>query len=249
MSNSAEINTVRAVVLLSGGLDSAVTLALARRDGARCTALSFNYGQRHRAELDAASRLAAALGAERHIVLPIDLRAIGGSALTSDIAVPRDRSGYAVGRSSRTSRFAPDDIPITYVPARNLIFLSIAAGLAEVLGARSIYIGVNAIDYSGYPDCRSEFIESFARCAALGTKAGVKGQPVEIRAPLIELAKSDIVRLGVSLGVDFSQTHSCYDPDPQGRACAHCDSCLLRMSGFADAGVPDPTIYAPGGGA
>ena len=223
----------RAVVLVSGGLDSAVTLALARRDGGACVALSLDYGQRHRTELDAARAVAASLGAERHVVMNVDLRAIGGSALTTHIAVPKDRDVTHAR-----------DIPATYVPARNLIFLSIAAGLAEVERAGAIYLGVNAIDYSGYPDCRPAFLESFRRCVALATKAGVEGVGIEVRAPLIEMSKAEIIRVGAGLGVDFSLTRSCYDPDARGRACGHCDSCQLRSSGFAQAGVPDPTVYA-----
>ncbi len=225
-------DTPRAVVLLSGGLDSAVTLAIARRDGAQCVALSFDYGQRHRTELHAAARVAAQLGAARHIVLPLDLRAIGGSALTADIDVPKDRD------------VATDEIPITYVPARNLVFLSIAAGLAETENAEAIYLGVNAIDYSGYPDCRPDFINAFAQCAALATKVGVEGRPLAITTPLLKMTKADIIRTGADLGVDFALTHSCYDPDEQSRACGHCDSCVLRMQGFADANIPDPTPYA-----
>lgn len=221
----------RAVVLLSGGLDSAVTLALARRDGCDCVALSFDYGQRHRAELQAATKVAASLGAARHVVLPLDLRAIGGSALTADIDVPKDRDT------------ASAEIPVTYVPARNLVFLSLAAGLAETEFAEAIYLGVNAIDYSGYPDCRPAFIEAFATCAALATKAGVEGTPLHIRTPLISMSKAEIIRTGAALGVDFSLTHSCYDPDAAGRACGHCDSCVMRKRGFEEAGVPDPTVY------
>ncbi len=229
---SACHSTTRAVVLLSGGLDSAVTLAIAQRDGCECVALSFDYGQRHRAELQAASRLAKQFNLIRHVVLPLDLRTIGGSALTADIDVPKDRIDD------------PNEIPITYVPARNLVFLSIASGLAETCGAEAIYLGVNAIDYSGYPDCRPDFIGAFARCAALATKAGVEGGSLEIRTPLIAMTKADIVRTGAELGVDFALTHSCYDPSSDGGACGHCDSCVLRRRGFEEANVADPTRYA-----
>jgi 7-cyano-7-deazaguanine synthase len=234
-----------AVALISGGLDSAVALACARRDGREVWALTFDYGQRHRAELDAAGVVAASLGAARHVVMRIDLRAVGGSALTSDMAVPKDRGAAEMSRG----------IPATYVPARNLVFLSCAAGLAEVAGAGEIYIGVNAVDYSGYPDCRAEFIEAFERAANLGTKAGVEGAGaglrwLTVRAPLVELSKAEIIRVGTGLGVDFSLTHSCYDPVVRGAevlACGRCDSCRIRARGFRDAGVEDPTRYAPGG--
>jgi 7-cyano-7-deazaguanine synthase len=219
-----------AVCLLSGGLDSATCLAVARRDGFACYALSFDYGQRHRTELDAAARVAESLGAIQHLVMPIDLRAFGGSALTADIDVPK--SGLSAG------------IPITYVPARNTIFLAFALGWAEVLGSSDIFIGVNAIDYSGYPDCRPEFIEAFERLANLATKAGVEGRTrVEIHTPLIQLSKCAIIKLGAELGVDFRLTHSCYDPDRNGRACGLCDSCRLRLQGFAQAGLKDPVEY------
>ncbi len=224
-----------AVVLLSGGLDSATALAVARRDGFRCHALSFAYGQRHAAELDAARRVAAALGAAEHRVVPIDLRAFGGSALTADIDVPKDRPADAMAHG----------IPVTYVPARNTVFLAFALGWAEVLGAFDIYLGVNAVDYSGYPDCRPEFVEAFERLANLATKAGVEGVgQFRVRAPLIRLTKAEIIGLGASLGVDYGLTHSCYDPTPDGAACGRCDSCLLRRAGFVAAGVPDPTRYA-----
>lgn len=221
-----------AIVLLSGGLDSATLPALARRDGFDVHALSFDYGQRHRVELEAARRVAIASGALRHVVFPLDLRVFGGSALTADIDVPKD---------------GPMDtgaIPVTYVPARNLVFLSLAAGYAETVGSRDLYIGVNAVDYSGYPDCRSEFIASFERTAALATKAGVEGRGVRVRTPLIDLSKHEIVALGGSLGVDFGLTSSCYDPTPAGLACGRCDSCRLRARGFERAGMPDPTRYA-----
>ena len=219
-----------AVCLLSGGLDSATCLALARRDGFACYALSFDYGQRHRVELDAAKRVAQSLGAERHVIAAIDLRVFGQSALTDDaIAVPK-------GRALNST-----DIPVTYVPARNTIFLSFALAWAEVLGASDIFIGVNALDYSGYPDCRPEFIEAFERMANLATKAGVEGATrIKIHTPLIALSKAGIVRLGSELGVDFSLTHSCYDPDLAGRACGACDSCVLRRKGFEEAGITDP---------
>ena len=218
------------VCLLSGGLDSATCLAFARREGYRCFALSFDYGQRHRAELDAARRVAASLGAEKHLIVPVDLRAFGGSALTDDIEVPK--TGVQEG------------IPVTYVPARNTIFLSFAMAWAEVLGAADIFIGVNAIDYSGYPDCRPEFIEAFERMANLATKAGVEQRTrVKIHTPLIRLSKSEIIKLAAELGVDFRLTHSCYDPDEGGRPCGLCDSCRLRLKGFAEAGVRDPLEY------
>jgi len=219
-----------AVCLLSGGLDSATCLALARRDGFACYALSFDYGQRHRVELDAARRVALSLKAEQHVVAKIDLRMFGQSALTDDaIAVPK-------GRALDTA-----DIPVTYVPARNTIFLSFALAWAEVLGSCDIFIGVNALDYSGYPDCRPEFIAAFERMANLATKAGVQGATrIKIHTPLIALSKAGIVRLANELGVDFSLTHSCYDPDPAGHACGACDSCVLRRKGFAEAGIIDP---------
>lgn len=224
-----------AVVLLSGGLDSATALAVARRDSFRCHALSIAYGQRHTVELDAARRVAQALGAVEHRIVAIDLRAVGGSALTADIAVPKDRS---------TPEMATG-IPITYVPARNTVFLALALGYAEVLDSFDIFIGVNAIDYSGYPDCRPEFVAAFEELANLATRAGVEGRGrYHIHAPLVQLSKADIIRLGHSLGVDYSLTHSCYDPAPDGAACGHCDSCLLRREGFAAAGLTDPTRYA-----
>jgi 7-cyano-7-deazaguanine synthase len=230
------VETSDAVILLSGGLDSATTLAVARRDGFRCHALSFDYGQRHRFELQAARRVAEALGAVEHRILRVDLRAFGGSALTGDADVPRDRSGQDMGAG----------IPITYVPARNTIFLGLALGYAEVLGAADIFIGVNAIDFSGYPDCRPAFIEAFERLANVATKMGVEGRRIRIRAPLIDLTKARIIRLGLDLGVDYALTHSCYDPDPEtGRPCGGCDSCRLRAAGFREAGVADP--LGPGG--
>lgn len=221
------------MVLLSGGLDSATVLAVAQERGFTCHCLSFDYHQRHRAELDAASRVARTLGAAGHRVVTVDLRAVGGSALTDQIGVPKGRPREAL----------PGDIPVTYVPARNLVFMSVAVGLAEVLGARDIFLGVNAVDYSGYPDCRPEFIGAFARAADAGTKAGVEGRGFTFHTPLIEMTKAQIVREGVRLGVDYSLTRSCYDPDEQGRACGRCDSCQIRRRGFEEAGVEDPTVY------
>jgi 7-cyano-7-deazaguanine synthase len=217
------------VVLVSGGLDSATTLAIARADGFRCHALSFDYGQRHRVELDAARRVAAALGAAAHRILPMPLGELGHSALTDpSIAVPEQPG---------------EGIPVTYVPARNTVFLACALGYAEVIGACDIYIGVNAVDYSGYPDCRPEFIAAFEEVANLATKAAVEGRPMHIRAPLIEWSKAEIIRRGSALGVDYSITVSCYQPDALGRACGRCDACRLRRAGFEQAGVADPTRY------
>jgi 7-cyano-7-deazaguanine synthase len=219
-----------AIVLLSGGLDSATTLAIAVREGFRCHAVSFGYGQRHAAELDAARQVAAALGAVEHRVMGIDWGGIGGSALTDPgIAVPEAPTA---------------GIPITYVPARNTVFLALALGWAEVLGAQDLFIGVNAVDYSGYPDCRPEFITAFERLANLATKAGVEGGEFRVHAPLIDLTKADIIRRGLALEVDYSMTVSCYQADAAGRACGRCESCRLRRAGFAAAGVPDPTRYA-----
>lgn len=215
----------RAVVLLSGGLDSATTLAFAVSKGYECYALSFNYGQRHVFELKAARRVAKALGAARHEVVKVDLARFGGSALTSSVPVPKGRSHKAIGQG----------IPVTYVPARNTVFLSLALAWAESLGAYDIFIGVNALDYSGYPDCRPEFIRAFERTANLATKAGVEGRRFKVHAPLIKLSKAGIIRLGRKLGVDFSITHSCYDPAPDGTPCGRCDSCLLREKGFKEA--------------
>jgi 7-cyano-7-deazaguanine synthase len=221
----------RAVCLLSGGLDSATTMAVARRDGFERYALSFDYGQRHRVELEAASAVAKSLGAAKHVVMRIDLRQFGGSALTDNIDVPK--TGAANG------------IPVTYVPARNTIFLSFALAWAEVLEASDIFLGVNAIDYSGYPDCRPEYIAAYERMANLATKAGVEGRTrIRIRTPLIALSKCDIVALARELDVDLALTRSCYDPDQQGRACGLCDSCRLRLKGFAEAGFADPIVYA-----
>lgn len=219
----------RAVILLSGGLDSATVVAMAREQGYACYTMSFDYGQRHRAELDAAARVARDLGVIEHKVIGLNLNGIGGSALTDDsIAVPETPG---------------EGIPVTYVPARNTVFLSLALGWAEVLGARDIFIGVNAVDYSGYPDCRPEFIESFEHMANLATKAGVEGQGFTIQAPLQNLSKADIVKAGVRLGVDYGLTVSCYQADDQGRACRKCDSCRLRAEGFAAARISDPTRY------
>jgi len=224
----------RAVCLVSGGLDSATSLACARRDGFEVYALSFDYGQRHKVELEAAARVAKALGAARHEITRIDLRLFGGSALTGEIEVPKHRAAAEMSRG----------IPVTYVPARNTIFLSFALAWAEVLGASDIYLGVNAVDYSGYPDCRPEYIEAFRRMANLATKSGVEGlMALNIHTQLIALSKAEIIRLGVSLGVDYSLTHSCYDPDPAGLACGECDSCRLRLAGFAEAGLSDPLQY------
>jgi 7-cyano-7-deazaguanine synthase len=219
-----------AVCLLSGGLDSSTCLALARREGYACHALSFDYGQRHRVELEAAARVAAAVGVERHMVVRLGLDAIGGSALTADIAVPKGRAAEEMQHG----------IPVTYVPARNTIFLSYALAWAEVLESSDIFIGVNALDYSGYPDCRPAYIDAFERMANLATKAAVEGSTkLQIHAPLLRLGKAEIVKLGAELGLDFSLTHSCYDPDAAGRACGECDSCLLRRRGFEEAGIAD----------
>jgi len=222
-----------AVVLLSGGLDSYTAAAVARRDGFDLYALSIRYGQRHVMELEAAGRIAAALDVRRHLEIEVDLSRMGGSALTGDIAVPKDVP------------IDPAVIPVTYVPARNTVFLSLALGWAEVVGAAHAFIGVNALDYSGYPDCRPEFIRAFEALARVATKAGVEGQPFTVHAPLIELSKADIVRLGVSLELDYGLTHSCYDPLPGGQPCRHCDSCRLRAAGFAEAGIADPLVANP----
>jgi 7-cyano-7-deazaguanine synthase len=225
-----------AVVLLSGGLDSTTVLAIAQSEGFVPYALSFQYGQRHVAELDAARRIAASAGVAGHVVAEIDLRVFGGSALTADIDVPKGRSEGEMGAG----------IPITYVPARNTIFLSFALAWAETLGASDVFVGVNALDYSGYPDCRPEYIEAFERMANLATKAGVEGtQRLTIHAPLMQLTKEGIIRRGLELGVDYSATQSCYDPDAEGRACGACDACQLRLRGFAAVGVPDPAPYQP----
>ena len=220
-----------AVVLLSGGMDSAVVLAIANGQGFACEALSFDYGQRNRCELLAAQRVAKQIGASGHAVLSIDMRPIGGSALTDDIAVPKERADIGEG------------IPVTYVPARNTIFLSYALALAEVKGASDIFIGVNALDYSGYPDCRPEYIEAFENMARLATKSGVGGAPLEIHTPLSAMRKSDIVLKGLELGVDFSLTHTCYDPVDDGKPCGSCDACILRRKGFEEIGERDPLPY------
>ncbi|MGD2009032.1 MAG: 7-cyano-7-deazaguanine synthase QueC [Cellvibrionales bacterium] len=221
---------IKAVVLTSGGLDSATVLAMARDAGRHCYALSFDYGQRHRAELDAAARVAAAFPGTVHKTVTLDLREIGGSALTDDgIDVPTEPTS---------------GIPVTYVPARNTVFLALALGWAEVLDADEIYIGVNAVDYSGYPDCRPEFIEAFSKMAELATKAGVEGEGIRLCTPIIDMSKAEIIAAGSALGVDYSKTVSCYQADPHGLACGQCDSCRLRAQGFRDAGIPDPTLYA-----
>jgi 7-cyano-7-deazaguanine synthase len=222
---------VKAVILLSGGLDSATVLAIAKSEGRECLALSIVYGQRHGVELHAAKRVADAIGVAEHVIHPLDLRVFGASALTADINVPKD----AVG--------APG-IPITYVPARNTIFLALALGYAEARDAAEIWIGVNALDYSGYPDCRPEFIDAFQQVIWKGTRSGVEHHEPRLIAPLLHMTKADIIRRGVTLGVDYAITHSCYDPTPDGRACGHCDSCILRRKGFEEAGVVDPTLYA-----
>jgi 7-cyano-7-deazaguanine synthase len=232
--------TKPAVVLLSGGLDSATATAVAQRDGFETYALSFSYGQRHSAELDAARTVASVQRVKDHKIIPIDLRSFGGSALTDDIEVPKDRDAAEMS----------EGIPVTYVPARNTIFLSFALAWAEVLRSSDIFIGVNSLDYSGYPDCRPEYIQAFQSMARLATKAGVEGTTeLRIHAPLVALTKAEIIRLGTELGVDYAQTVSCYDADASGAACAHCDSCLLRQKGFAEAGIPDPTRYQTGSGA
>lgn len=223
-----------AVVLLSGGLDSATTLAVARDRGFRTFALSVDYGQRHRVELHSAARLARAAGVADHRTVTLDLRAIGGSALTADLAVPKDRSAEDISHG----------IPVTYVPARNTILLGLALGYAETVGAFDIFIGANVLDYSGYPDCRPEFLVAFEQLAQLATRAGVEGVGrFRVHAPLLRMTKAEIIREGTRLGVDYALTLSCYDPDAEGRACGRCDSCLLRKKGFAEAGVPDPTRY------
>lgn len=224
----------RAVVLLSGGLDSATTLAIAKSEGYECYALSFDYGQRHRFELEAANRVAEANAVQDHITIQIDLRKFGGSALTAEIDVPKDRDELTMSTG----------IPITYVPARNTVFLSLALGWAEVLGAFDLFIGVNAVDYSGYPDCRPDFIEQFAKLANLATKAGVDDEgSFQVHTPLIDLTKAEIIQRGLALGVDYGLTHSCYDPSAEGISCGHCDSCQLRKKGFEAAGEVDPISY------
>ncbi len=222
------------VILLSGGLDSTTCLAWARAQGFTCHTLAVDYGQRHRIELDAARRVAEAQGVRDHRVVSVDLRAIGGSSLTSDVAVPRHRDEAAMAAA----------IPSTYVPARNSVFLSVALGLAETLGATDLVAGMNVLDYSGYPDCRPEFVRAFEALAGVATRAGVEGARFAVHTPLMQLDKAGIIRLGVALGVDYALTHSCYDPSPAGLACGACDSCRLRANGFREAGVPDPTRYA-----
>jgi 7-cyano-7-deazaguanine synthase len=225
---------VKAVVLLSGGLDSYTAAAAVQRDGCELFALTVRYGQVHACEIEAARRVAGALGVARHVELDVDLASFGGSSLVGDGAIPTDRPLDAAA------------IPSTYVPARNTVFLSLALAWAEVTGAEAIVIGVNALDYSGYPDCRPEYLEAFERMAALATKAGVEGRPLRILAPLLRLSKAAIIRLGVELGVDYALTHSCYAPDPDGRPCGRCDSCRLRARGFAEAGLPDPALTTHG---
>ena len=224
----------RAVILLSGGIDSSTTLAIAIVEGYEVYALSFDYGQRHQVETQAARRVATSLGAKKHRIAKIDLRVFGASALTDDIDVPKKRPETEIANG----------IPVTYVPARNIIFLSYALAWAEVIEASDIFLGVNSIDYSGYPDCRPEFIEAFENMANLGTKAGVEGRRFQIHTPLIKLSKAEVTRKGIELGVDLSLTHSCYDPTPDGLACGECDSCLLRLKGFREAGLKDPIRYA-----
>jgi len=225
---------MKAVILLSGGLDSATAAAVARQQGFDLYALSIDYGQRHRQELEAACRVARAIGVKKHVTLQVDLSQFGGSALTADIDVPK-------GRSTHQMRHG---VPVTYVPARNTVFLSLALAYAEVVGAADLFLGVNAIDYSGYPDCRPEYIAAFATLANLATKAGVEGRlHFKVHTPLVHLTKAQIIRRGVELGVDFSLTHSCYDPGPDGRSCGRCDSCQLRRKGFAEAGLTDPLLY------
>jgi 7-cyano-7-deazaguanine synthase len=229
------INRKRAVILSSGGIDSTTSMAIAKEEGYEIYSLSFWYGQRHLLELEAARRVADAMGARKHLVIDIQMRKIGGSALTDDVDVPKDRTQAQMAA----------EIPSTYVPARNTIFLSYALAWAEVVEASAIFIGVNAIDYSGYPDCRPEYIDAFEKMANLATKAAVEGKKrVKIRTPVIQMSKADIIRKGLNLGVNFSLTHSCYDPLPEGKACGRCDSCLLRKRGFNDAGLQDPIDYA-----
>jgi 7-cyano-7-deazaguanine synthase len=227
--------TKKAVVLLSGGLDSTTVLAIAKAEGFAIYAMSFRYGQRHAMELESARRVVESMGVEKHLIVDIDLRAIGGSALTDEIEVPKERSNEAMNSG----------IPVTYVPARNTVFLSFALAWAETLNAENIFIGVNALDYSGYPDCRPEYIEAYESMANLATKAGVEGgMKLKIHTPLIAMTKAEIIKTGLALGVDYSLTHSCYDPVPEGLACGRCDSCLLRRKGFAEAGANDPLPYA-----
>ena len=234
IERSAKMTLKKAIVLLSGGLDSTTCLAMAKRDGFEPVCLSISYGQRHSVELERARDVAKKMGVIDARTVSLDLRSIGGSALTADVAVPKHAHVSQMGAG----------IPVTYVPARNSVFLSLALGLAEVVGARDIFIGVNAVDYSGYPDCRPEFIRAFENLATLATKAGAEGAHFKIHAPLSGMAKADIIRAGIEAGVDYAMTHSCYDPIADGAACGQCDSCLLRRKGFEDAGVPDPTRYA-----
>lgn len=236
MSDPRNASLIRrpAVILLSGGLDSATALAWARGEGFACHTLAIDYGQRHRVELEAAARVAASLGAVEHRQVVVDLRAFGGSALTAAIEVPKDREDAAIGAG----------IPITYVPARNTVFLGVALGWAETLGSTDLVAGMNALDYSGYPDCRPDFLRAFEVLAKAGTRAGAEGAAFRVHAPLMELDKAAIIRLGRSLGVDYAITHSCYDPEADGAACGRCDACLLRIKGFREAEVPDPTRYA-----
>lgn len=224
----------KAVVLLSGGIDSTTTLAVAKDEGFEVYALTIDYGQRHMAEVEAARRVAEAVSVKEHKIIEIDLRAIGGSALTSDMEVPKTENGGRIGRS----------IPVTYVPGRNTIFLALGVAWAEAIGATDVFIGATAVDYSGYPDCRPEYIKAFQKAAELGTKTGVEGRPIRIRAPFVKTPKREIIRKGIRLGVDYSLTHSCYDPTKDGKACGRCESCLLRRRAFAEAGVEDPAVYA-----
>ena len=223
----------KAIVLLSGGIDSATTLAVAKDSGYEVYAISFRYGQRHHFEIEAAKKIIREIGVKKHLIMDVDLSSFGGSALTDDIFVPKREKVEDISK----------EIPVTYVPARNIIFLSLALGWAEVLDSTDIFIGVNAIDYSGYPDCRVKFIKTFEEAANLGTKSGVEGKRINIHTPLILLTKGEIIKKGLELGVDYSLTHSCYDPDEEGRACGMCDSCLLRKKGFKEAEVEDPTVY------
>ncbi|MEM9347777.1 MAG: 7-cyano-7-deazaguanine synthase QueC [Planctomycetota bacterium] len=233
MTTNASRTNRSAVVLLSGGLDSATALAIAQDQGYTCHAISFDYGQKQRIELDAAANLVKEMGAASHRVVRVDIGALGGSALTDDtLEVPKDRSDDDIAHG----------IPITYVPARNTVFLSYALGLAEVIDAHDIFIGVNAVDYSGYPDCRPDFVEAFQNLANLATKAGVEGQTITVHAPLIELTKVEIIKRGLALGVDYAKTHSCYDPTPEGRPCGRCDACLLRIAAFKELGMTDPAM-------
>lgn len=237
MANAPLSESKKAVVLLSGGLDSSTVLAIAQSEGYSVYAISFRYGQRHQLELGCAARIAQGANVTRHVIVEIDLSQFGGSALTSAIEVPKHDSADQIGT----------DIPVTYVPARNTVFLSLALAYAESIGASDIFLGVNALDYSGYPDCRPEYIQAFEAMANLGTKAGVSGSPVRLHAPLIQMTKAEIIGRGLQLGVDYSQTSSCYDPSPTGQACGHCDACLLRLRGFAQNNIQDPAISFQGG--